>query len=164
MKPDTQSHLSQEAFDDVLIGIGSRASRTHLAQCEECRARVDAFQSAIHDFNAATLAYSESQPIRVVAPLKPAHRFGPRPVFAAWAAAALLILSGPTVWRQFHSTPVQAPATVTVAGDRENQIAEDNSLMQQVDAAIAPDEQSVVDQYQLLEDSGMQEPMNMRTE
>lgn len=165
MKPDTQSHLTDEALDDVLIGLGSLASQAHLAHCLECRARVEEFQSSVELFNQASLGYSEAQPGKALSTTQPAHRFLARPVLAAWAAAAVLsILAGPAAWHVFAPHSVHAPAIATDVQESETQIAEDNELLRQVNAAIAPDEQSVVEQYQLLEAPRPHAHPRMRTE
>jgi hypothetical protein len=40
MKSNFNAHLTEEALDDVLIGMGSEEAALHLAACPECRARV----------------------------------------------------------------------------------------------------------------------------
>jgi anti-sigma factor RsiW len=168
MKPDIKSHLTDEALDDVLIGLGSLASHAHLAQCPQCRARVETFQSSVDLFNQATLGFSEARPALarpITQPVK-ARRFFARPAFATWAAAAaLLVLGGPAAWHIFAPHPVHAPAVATQSHDSEQQIAEDNELLRQINAALAaPDEQSVVDQYHLLDGQIPQVQPKMRTE
>lgn len=164
MTPVLQSHLTNEALDDVLIGLGSPASLAHLARCPECRARVEAFQSSIEVFNQASLAFCEAQPLKATPASRPAPRYFTRPVLAAWATAVLLILVSPVAWHLFKPHPVQGPAIATVEQDSETQIADDNELMRQVNAAIEPDDQSVVDQYQLLTGPRSQAHPKMRTE
>ena len=39
------AHLSEEALNDVLIGLSSLESDAHLAVCSACRSRVEEFQS-----------------------------------------------------------------------------------------------------------------------
>jgi anti-sigma factor RsiW len=168
MKPEIQRHLSDEALDDVLIGLGSLASHAHLAQCPTCRARVESFQSTIGLFREASLGYSKAQPVRTppAAQGSKSRRIFGQPVFATWAAAAaLLILGGPAAWHVFAPHSVHAPAVANQSQDSDSQIAEDNELLKQVNAAIAaPDEQSVVDEYHLLDGSIPQPQPKMRTE
>ena len=45
MTPASSTHLSEEAFDDVLIGLGSPESETHLAVCEDCWRRINSTAS-----------------------------------------------------------------------------------------------------------------------
>lgn len=152
MKHQATNHLTDEALDDVLIGLGSVSSLAHLDQCAECRARVEAFRSSVSLFNQASFAWSEAQPVRKQPATLPRHRFFTVPVVAAWAAAAiLLVLASPAVWHIFAPHPVQAPAIATTTADYETQIAEDNELLKAVNAAIEPNEQDVIDQYQLLD-------------
>lgn len=150
MKPDLQSHLTDKALDDVLIGLGSLVSHAHLAQCNQCRSRVELFQSNVDRFNQASLAFSTAQSNKARPASWAARRFLGRPLFAAWAgAAALLILAGPTAWHFFPPHPAQAPVVATDRPESETQIAEDNELLRKVSAAIATDERNVVEPYQL---------------
>ena len=160
MKLDIHSHLSDEALDDVLIGLGSLASHAHLAQCPQCRARVESFQTTVDLFNQASRQFSEAQPVKTLETVRTRH-FIARPVLAAWAAAAaMLIVVGPAAWHVFAPHPVHAPAVATQAQDSESQIAEDNELLRQVNAAIAvPD-----DEYHWLDGSIPQTHPGMRTE
>jgi anti-sigma factor RsiW len=164
MKPAAQNHLTDEALDDLLIGLGSPASHGHLEQCAECRTRVDSFRSTIDSFNHASMAWSEAQ-TNSTAPAPSRRRpIFARPVFAVWAAAALLLaVAGPSAWRVFVPRTVQAPA-VAGSQDSESQIAEDNELLQAVNAALATDEKSVVDQYQLMNSQNTKAQPQMRTE
>ena len=164
MTPEQQRHLTDEALDDVLIGLGSPAAHAHLAQCADCRRRVESFQSGIDLFNQASLAYSEAQPVKTSRTAQPARRFLAQPVFAVWAAAAaLLVLAGPAAWHLLSPHSVHAPAIATEVQDTEAQIAEDNELLEQVNAAIAPNDQNVVDQFQLTEAPDSQAAPGTRT-
>lgn len=163
-----KSHLTDEALDDVLIGIGSAASHAHLNECAECRARVESIQSTVTLFNQASTRFSDARPLKPLPKVKfvdTRHRIV-RPVFAAWAAvAALLVMSLPTAWHIIAPHPVHAPAIATESQDSESQIEEDNKLLRQVnDALAAPDEQSVMDEYQLLDGSVPRVHPTMRTE
>ena len=57
----TREHLSDEALNDVLIGVGTSVSESHLAECPLCRGKVDEFQSDLGMWNAATLQWSEAR-------------------------------------------------------------------------------------------------------
>ena len=67
MTPAT-NHLSEEALDDVLIGLGSAESQAHLEVCADCRAQVRTFLGDVALFNAASMAWSTfstlGQPLR----------------------------------------------------------------------------------------------------
>ena len=117
MTPDRAAHLTEEALNDLLLGMAAPASEAHLAVCAGCRARVEEFQSGMRQFNEASLAWSEAR----AASSRPAIVRPPsRLVFAgaglALAAAVLLALGVP-VWKHSqspvdHSSPamVQSPS------------------------------------------------------
>lgn len=141
------THLSAEALDDVMIGLGSQASHAHLAACAGCRAKIEQFQGDVRLFNEASLAWAENRNVNRAAVVRHGGFRIPTPVLSLCAAAMLLVIVGlPTIVRPHH--PVVAPVANT--GDSTEQIAQDNQLMKDVDAAINPDEASLVDQYQLM--------------
>ena len=86
-------HLSEEALNDVLIGMGSYQSELHLASCPECRAKVETFRSGMNMFNETSLAWIESAssatPRSAVLRPKP-RRLEFRSI--GWAVAALALL------------------------------------------------------------------------
>ena len=154
------THLSEEALNDVLIGMGSIQSELHLASCPACRAKIEAFRSDMGLFNETSLAWIESE--SSAAP-RPAVRH-PKPrrlafLSIGWAAAAaLLIATAVPLWREMdHSLKSHAsfsqggapPAARTE--DSEAQITQDNELMEAVNAAINPNEASTLNGYDLLE-------------
>ena len=153
MTPKYSIHLSEEALDDVLIGLGSPESDAHLAVCLDCRVKVNSFRSDVALFNSASMAWAESQPAK----LRPAvhktfHRT--RLAFVSWAAtAAALGGMGFVVWH--HHGPVAPPsratANVSQQADTEAQIAQDNQLLQAVNAAISPNVESPIDEYKLFQ-------------
>lgn len=151
MTPASSNHLSEEALDDVLIGLGSAESEAHLDVCPECRAQVETFRGDVALFNAASTAWSESRRPH------PQHReraeAGTRIAFAGWAAAgAALVIMVFGIWHH-RSAPPQNQAVVVQpqAVDTEAQIAQDNQLLQAINAAISPDEESPIDEYKILE-------------
>lgn len=149
MTPESTIHLSEEALDDVLIGLGSPESHAHLAACAECRGQVQAFQGDVQLFNAASTAWSESRwPITRVAD---APRPRPRVAFASWTAvAAALVLMALAVWHHRISPPPHyAGAPQALPVDTEAQIAQDNQLLEAVNAAISPDERSPIDEFKI---------------
>ena len=149
MTPASRAHLSEEAFDDVLIGLGSPESEAHLAACPECSAQVRAFRGDVQLFNAASMAWSESR--RPQPSKQPGARV--RAAFVGWvAAAAALAVMAFAIW---HHRPAPAPNQANTIQsqpvDSEAQIAQDNQLLQAVSAAISPDEISPLDEYKILE-------------
>jgi len=151
MTPESTNHLSEEALDDVLIGLGSAESHAHLAECAECRAQVKTFRGDVALFNASSLAWSRSR--------MPRHRASERSrvrLHAAsmgWAVtAAALVAMALGIWHHHPAKATQQANTVqTQPSDSEAQIAQDNQLMQAVNAAISPDEASPIEEYKMLE-------------
>jgi anti-sigma factor RsiW len=153
MTPDTSTHLTDEALDDVLIGLGSLQSEAHLARCPQCRCRVESFRADMTLFNSASMAWSESRTGRS-AQVSPHHAgFRIRFAFVSWSAvAALLLVTAMAIWR--HSA-VAPPNHVNIVEpqpvDSEAQIAQDNQLLEEINAAISSDDESPVEEYNLRE-------------
>jgi anti-sigma factor RsiW len=145
------THLSEEALDDLLIGLGTPQSHSHLAACPECRAKVDVFRADMRLFNAASINWSEARP-----PLPRRNLSHParmRFAFASWAAvAAALFIMAFAVWHhRTVSAPDQAQIMRPQPADSEAQIAQDNQLLEAVNVAISPEEVSPIDEYNILE-------------
>ena len=152
MTPELTNHLSEEALDDVLIGLGTAESHAHLAACAECSAQVATFRGDIALFNAASTAWSESrrpQPRESA----PRHRTL-RAAFIGWAAVSVaLLVMAVGIWRHRLESPAGQAHTVQPSQpvDSEAQIDQDNQLLQAVNAAISPDEASPIDEYKIVE-------------
>lgn len=142
------AHLSQEAFDDLLIGLGSTQAHAHLAGCTQCSQRFDRFRQDVNLFNEASLAWAEARLPRGVRPPRRARFFVPSPVLSLCAAAMLLVAIGLPAVLPHH--PTVPDAGLAARSESSDQIAQDNQLMKDVDAAINPDEASLVSQYDLL--------------
>lgn len=153
MTPASATHLSDVAFDDVLIGMGSPESEAHLAVCPDCRRRVIAFRSDMALFNSASMAWTENQPaLSRPTARKTAHRI--RLAFVSWAGmAAVLAVMAIAVLRHHGpaAPPTQATANLSHPADTEAQIAQDNQLLEAVNAAISPDEESPIAEYKLFQ-------------
>ena len=152
MTPASTTHLSEEALDDVLIGLGTDESHAHLSVCAECRAQVATFRGDIGLFNAASMAWSESRRPR---PRETAvHGRTLRAAFFGWAAVATaLVVMAVGIWRHRPETPAGQANTLQHAQplDSEAQIARDNQLLEAVNAAISPDEALPLEEYKILE-------------
>jgi hypothetical protein len=151
MTPES-THLSDEALDDVLIGLGSPASEAHLAGCPDCRARFEEFQGDVRLFNSASMAWSETRPLPFPQTARHASGLRARVAFFGLAAAAVaLLIMAVAIWR--HSPvappPNRAGTAVSQPLDSEAQIAQDNELLQAVSVAISPDEQSPIVEYKI---------------
>lgn len=154
MTPALPTHLSEEALDDVLIGLGTEESHAHLAVCAECRAQVATVRGDIALFNAASMAWSASRPSR---PLVSDARHHPRlhAAFIGWAVtAAALVLMAVGIWRHHPAAPPNNANTgQSLPVDSEAQIEQDNQLLQAVNAAISPVEASPIEEYKIVENS-----------
>lgn len=151
MTNKVSTHLSEEDLHDVLIGMSTPEADTHLAQCQVCRDQLEQFHATIQVFNQASLAWSEARPAMK---LHAGNRFKFHAlVFApvGWALAAVALLAiGVPVWKYDHrSTFHNSPAPVTVPEDSEAQIAQDNDLLQSVNAVLTANEASPLSEYHL---------------
>jgi hypothetical protein len=154
MKSESSAHLSEEALDDVLIGLSSPESEAHLAVCSVCRGQLEDFQSRVQVFNQTSLAWSESKPAVSLRPKVEARARRQRfiPLELAMAATLLLVIGVP-VWNREHNQisdqPVQHVAQSAAPGDSEAQIAQDNDLLRSVDAALSTSDESPISEYHL---------------
>ena len=151
MTPESTKHLSEEALYDVLIGLGSPESQAHLSVCAECRDQVKTFLADVSLFNEASLAWNKSRLPRPHAS-KP-RRAGFHAAFVGWAlSAAALVAMAVGIWHlRPAGTPQQVNSLQRQAQDSDAQIAQDNQLMEAVNAAISPDEASPIEEYRILE-------------
>ena len=153
MTTELSNHLTEEALNDALIGLGSAESETHLAACAACRAKVEEFRSDMKVFNDTTLAWSEARPVTGLqgAARPKAHL----PVFApvGWAlAVVVLLMICVSVWNHGQrSASHEGFTSVAAPEDSETQIAQDNELLRQVDVALNTGEASPIDEYQLVD-------------
>lgn len=156
MTREMLTHLPEAALDDVLMGMGSVESEAHLARCPQCRAKVEQFGADVRLFNAASMAWSEARPRRALEPaaLTPTRRM-PFALMGSAATAALAVVLAISVGRHegWFSAPNGTSTDVQIR-DSQAQIVQDNQLMQAVNAAIGPQEESPVDEYGLLKGHG----------
>ena len=135
-------HLTEEALDDVLIGLATAESQAHLAACSACRAKVEGFQADVALLGAAAMGWSRQRAAGMdLQPLETRARQLHWAVLR-WAAAGALIVAValPFVWHHDNGPAVAANVTPRSPQLEENaaQIAADNDLMRAVDAAINP--------------------------
>jgi len=157
------NHLTDEALNDLLIGMGSSEAEYHLAECPLCRGRVEEFRSGLEEFDRATLAWSEARSNAM-------GRTGEMPrlswmahTLRSWAlAAAVLLLLAFTAWRYSDRfRPNQQSAQVSNSEDSAAQIAEDNELLKAVNGAIHRDDELLRNEFQFLRKT---ERLNSRSE
>lgn len=161
------THLSEEAINDVLVGMSTPAHEEHLADCQLCRSRVADFRSNLALFNQAALAWAELKAekkpasirpvqIRPIRSLTTAHPLPWKPVTAA---AAVLFLAA-ALWNHQHaqdvSTQVYPAQTVPEqtasngsSDPNPDQIAQDNQLLRNVYDALEDEPQSPVSEFSL---------------
>jgi len=178
MTQQISAHLPEEAFDDVLIGLGSAESEAHLAVCDVCRGHLEEFQSNLQTFNQASLAWSqaisEARPVPVsmgagASSLRLAARSAARRrmfIPLGWAVAtALLLVIGLQVWNRERqpsltanmatgnavagNSAIDKSAKTSMQSDTEAQIAQDNQLLQSVNLALNTSEASPLQEYGL---------------
>jgi hypothetical protein len=148
MTNEFQTHLSEEALNDLLIGMGSAEAEQHLAGCAQCRARVELFHSDLKLLDETSMAWSR---VRAASMADGAAATTSRRLSLAtmgWAATgvALLALAVP-VWRNVNRHADQTPTASTppaavAAEDSEAQIAADNQLLREIDAVVNSHEAS----------------------
>ena len=150
MPPKQSVHLSEDAMNDLLIGLGTAEAEAHLNVCERCRGQMQEFRSDLEAFNQATLLWSEAQPAKKVnvSKTKRGHAIFPA---LGWALAALavLLLRIPLINHGTFSPAGSSAAAVAGTQDTEAQIAQDNELLRSVDAALNTDEASPLSEYHL---------------
>jgi hypothetical protein len=150
MKPSDQ-HLTDDQFENFLIGESAPPVAAHVAACPHCCAKYEAFQSVLTDFNQSTLDWAHSR----IAPSTRLQRPSAAPErrwfsTSAYAfAAAILVLVTFFAWftsQHRHGTEVSRTASSTFqpAADSSNagqpaqdpQVAADNNLMAEIDSAL----------------------------
>ena len=159
-----KGHLSETALQDILMGLGAAADQEHLDGCPQCRAQAEAFQEQLRLFNLASMAWSEARPRRALLNerLRTAASGVPH-LRLQWALASALLLltAGVPFWMHRHQP--EAPAQIaSVQEDSARQIAEDNQLLHNVDAALAATDEPPVTQYNISQ--GLQRPRHRRSE
>ncbi len=139
-------HLSDEELDDVLIGAGSPEAEAHLAECAACADRTAAFSAAMASFNQATLAWSEATSHTLTRDLTAGvaetagARFGAIAAGVCGLAVVGAVLgagvgAGLPGSRQSGDVPASV-AGQTEMGDRDREIAGDNVILEDIDAAL----------------------------
>ncbi len=147
---NSSSHLSEDDLDEILMGVESPASSlalAHLATCESCGQRLEAFQADLALFNQASLAWSQARSqtlsrdlIRDVAARRPARRITPAlgwssAVSAAVALALTLVVADhrpPAAPPAVHEARAAAPLATEEHIHRPEELASDNAMLQAI--------------------------------
>ena len=148
---DAGPHLTDNQFMEYVLGeVPGRDGQAHLAVCEACREELSVFLTSMDDFSVAALDWSKAQPVASPRIKQAANWRMPMLVPLQWAAATVLVLavSVPLAIREGHGGRAAGNAAVDVtADDSPAQIAQDNRMMQSVDAALAETASSPFDEY-----------------
>lgn len=150
MNQPSNSHLSQEALDDVLIGVGSTGAQAHLAECAHCRARLTALSGIVSQLDASSLAWSRVRAAGLPEPRagSGSHHWRFATMVATLGALLLTLLAVP-VWHHQQMRAADAdnagraasiqhplpPVEISAA-----EIAADNQLLHDVDSAVNTNE------------------------
>jgi hypothetical protein len=150
MTPELSTHLSEEAMDDVLIGLASPEADAHLAACPLCRGQLEEFRSAMRVFNQTSLAWSGT---RSKAFHHSAGKTKVRPAIfiplSCAMAAAVLLAIGPSLWNHHHFSRNYAPGPASTPEDSQAQIAQDNELLRSVNLALNENDVPPINKYYL---------------
>lgn len=160
MTTETSSHLSEEAMNDILIGLGSAEAEGHLRACQVCRAQLDNVNSALLSFNQATLEWSERRSACLPAVQtgwswhQRLGRFLQSPQWLVQSGLALtsvllLAISMPLWYHERHAVLSGTPAAITAAENSAEQIEQDNALLRSVDSVLNTTEVSPVSEYHM---------------
>ena len=138
------SHLSDDALDEVLMGISSPDAVAHLRVCEPCGQRVADFESQISLFNQASLAWSDARSNTLSRDLA-AHKPTPRLTIPAlcYSAAAVVVAVAVGLSASMHraSATLEADNSSTqqiaaTGGVDQHEIASDNQMLAAIDSEI----------------------------
>ena len=161
----SQTHLSEEAIQDILIGMSTPDAEAHMTACEDCRSRVAAFRSDLDLFNQSSLAWAESKSESLseasTAQIRSRHKSSPAlsPLqrssrLLTWkpltAATAALLVAASALWNYQHASGTSTGTDTTQITDfidTPDQIAEDNQLLNNVYNALDEEPQSPVNEF-----------------
>ena len=154
------NHLTEDEFDEVLMGTASPDLATHLKQCSVCSAQLEHFNSTMTSFNHAAMAWSEAKSNALSRDIRQ-HRTPFRlSAQAAWSVATMALLAATAMlgiglhyrsentaasqaelrWAQRHNNTSMEEST-------RNEIAGDDAMLRQIDAAINDAEPSPEELY-----------------
>ena len=147
-------HLTEDELEEVLLGLDCAESEVHLAECAVCRGKVDEFRDSLDLFNHASLAWSEAKSNslnRDLAEHRTPFRMSVRTVWTCASVLVVVLAGAIGLGERRHTernaganpgTTLQAETTVEQPSDAASEIASDNAMMRQIDAAINTPEPS----------------------
>ncbi len=147
MSPE-QLHLTEDEMDEALIGTASADRAAHLVSCALCAAKFAEFNSAMANFNQASSAWSEAKSNALTRDLHQ-HRTSFRITSSAiWScASAMVIAVGLLLGLGIHQRADESAALQANVSWAQSQsqlskdvsrgeIASDDAMLRQIDAAI----------------------------
>ena len=145
-------HLSEAEVEEALMGIASDDRTQHAKTCDVCRGKIDEFKKTMALFDEASMGWSQAKSnslSRNLAGHRTPFRVSMRFVWSS-ASAAVLVVAGIVGMgvHQHEQTLRASNAAVRQApsGDA-NEIASDNAMMREIDAAINVSEPSPDELY-----------------
>ncbi len=157
-------HLTEDQIDDALIGDLSAEGMAHLSSCDECRLRLADAEAPLASFNVVSLAWSERRSATLPRPDRSSEAaWLPKALWGATVAALLAVgITVPLVrhGRQDESSVLRSetagPTLLAASGPMENpvavrdeQIARDNQMLENIDRELATPAASPVREYGL---------------
>jgi len=157
-------HLTEDELEEVLLGLECEESDEHLAACAVCRGQLEEFRESLELFNQASMAWSEAKSNSMNRDLAE-HRIPFRmSVRTLWTCASVLVVllagviglgerrhaeteAGTTLRAGAVLNPPTEAQPMDAANDATREIASDNAMMQQIDAAINSPEPSPSELY-----------------
>ena len=137
MTPQTNNHLTEEQFGDLLSGSGptpeTALAEAHFLACAQCAAELDSLRASLSLFRQATVVYADNhlrplsqEPIRI----RPAAF---QSAYWATAAAALLLAAILPLQRLHRHSP---PPASTIARVADRPTESDEALLESVNTEI----------------------------
>jgi hypothetical protein len=174
---NNSAHLTEDELDEALLGMASANHSLHLASCPDCRAQLEQFHSTVALFSEASIGWSQARSNALNRDLKQ-HRTPFR--FTAqtvWTSAATLVLlatitvgielrqhSEASMAAKVEQRRIQSETNIARAANAENEIASDNAMLLQIDAAINNSEPSPQELYGIRSSLGTSTQKSQRTQ
>jgi hypothetical protein len=139
------AHITQEEMTELLMGTRTSTLDCHLQACAECRDELERVKSSLALFRTASHAWSERAASKT-SEMQQVISLPRATSYASWwklaAVAAVLLIVFAAAYRIKRTSPngntakVTTPSTITTESS-QNQIAQDNELLAQVNSEIS---------------------------